>query len=103
MTISEEDIGIISYNVWHASDREQQNVKPSDYLGSAHRRMSPPVRSGDPGENGQAFQDPAIKENKMFDKNRLPWINDTLNLTLVIVVIAASVALYFIVVRGWSW
>ncbi len=39
----------------------------------------------------------------MFDKNRLPWINDPLNLTLVIVVIAASIALYFIVVRGWSW
>jgi hypothetical protein len=39
----------------------------------------------------------------MFDKHRLPWINDPLNLTLVIVVIAASVALYFIVVRGWSW
>jgi len=39
----------------------------------------------------------------MFNKSRLPWINDPLNLTLVIVVVAASVALYFIVVRGWSW
>lgn len=39
----------------------------------------------------------------MFDKNRLPWINDPLNLTLIIVVIAASIVMYFIVVRGWSW
>lgn len=39
----------------------------------------------------------------MFDKNRLPWINDPLNLTLVVDVIAAPTAMYFIVVRGWSW
>jgi hypothetical protein len=39
----------------------------------------------------------------MFDKPRLRWSNDLLNLTLIIVVIAASIAMYFIVVRGWSW
>ncbi len=39
----------------------------------------------------------------MFDKSRQPWNNAPLNLTLIIVVIAASVAMYLIAVRGWSW
>jgi hypothetical protein len=99
----ERILGLFAYNTQHESAKEQQNVKPSDYLGSAHRRIPPPVRSGHARENGQAFQNPAIKEDKMFDKPRLPWSNDPLNLTLIIVVIAASIALYFIVVRGWSW
>ena len=39
----------------------------------------------------------------MFNKSRLPWSTDPLNLTLIAVVIAASIAMYFIAVRGWSW
>jgi hypothetical protein len=38
----------------------------------------------------------------MFNKTHLPWTRDRLNPTLVAVVIVASLALYFIVVRGWS-
>ncbi len=39
----------------------------------------------------------------MFNKFHLPWSNDPLNLTLIAVVMAASIAMSFIVVRSWSW
>jgi len=40
---------------------------------------------------------------KMLSKPRLDWARDGLNQTLAVVIVAASVALYFIVARGWSW
>jgi hypothetical protein len=46
---------------------------------------------------------PAVKEDKMFNKARLPWTSDPLNLTFIAVVIAACIAMYFIIERGWSW
>jgi hypothetical protein len=39
----------------------------------------------------------------MFNKSHLPWTNDPLTLTLIGVVIAASIAMYFIIMRGWFW
>jgi hypothetical protein len=39
----------------------------------------------------------------MFNKSHLPWTNDPLTLTLIGVVIAASIAMYFILMRGWFW
>ena len=39
----------------------------------------------------------------MFNKARLPWTSDPLNLTFIAVVIAACIAMYFIIERGWSW
>jgi hypothetical protein len=39
----------------------------------------------------------------MLNNARPKWLDDGLNRTLVAVVIVAAVALYFIVVRGWSW
>jgi hypothetical protein len=40
---------------------------------------------------------------EMFNKSHPPWSNDPLNLTLIIALVAASIALYFIVVHSWSW
>jgi len=39
----------------------------------------------------------------MLNKLRPAWSTNGLNQTLVVVIVAALIALYFIVVRGWSW
>jgi hypothetical protein len=48
-------------------------------------------------------QSPAVKEDRRFNKSHPPWTNDPLTLTLIAVVIAASIAMYFILMRGWFW
>jgi hypothetical protein len=40
---------------------------------------------------------------EMFNKSPLTWSNDPLVLTLIGVLIGASIATYFIIVHGWSW
>jgi hypothetical protein len=44
-----------------------------------------------------------MKGSVMFNNPRLAWFNDRLNQVFVATVVLATVALYFIVVRGWSW
>jgi multisubunit Na+/H+ antiporter MnhC subunit len=39
---------------------------------------------------------------KMFNDSRQPWINDPLNLTLIVIGVAVLTAMYFFVVQGWS-
>jgi hypothetical protein len=39
----------------------------------------------------------------MFNKSHLPWSTDLLILTLIAVLIGASIAMDFIMVHGWSW
>lgn len=39
----------------------------------------------------------------MFKNPRIIWLNDRLSQTFVVVVIAAAIATYFIVTRGWAW
>jgi hypothetical protein len=56
-----------------------------------------------PREAGQTFRFIEMMEGKMFNNSRLPWFNDPMNLTLSVVLIAASIAVYFIAVRGWAW
>jgi hypothetical protein len=34
---------------------------------------------------------------------RLAWMNDRLNQTFAATVVGVAVAMYFILVRGWSW
>ena len=39
----------------------------------------------------------------MLNNPRLAWMNDRLYQIFAATVVAAAVALYFILVRGWSW
>ena len=39
----------------------------------------------------------------MLDNPRLAWMNDRLYQTFAATVVIAAVALYFILIRGWSW
>jgi hypothetical protein len=39
----------------------------------------------------------------MWNKNRLLWINDGLNQTLVAAAIFGTVVLSLILARGWAW
>jgi hypothetical protein len=41
-------------------------------------------------------------EEIMSDDSRQPWINDPLNLTLIVIGVAVLTAMYFFVVQGWS-
>ena len=54
-------------------------------------------------EAGKAAPFTEMMEEEMFSKSQLPWSKDPLALTLTGVSIGASIALYFIVARGWSW
>jgi hypothetical protein len=44
-----------------------------------------------------------MMEEQMFNESHLPWSNDPLVLTLSAVLIGTSIAMYSIIVHGWSW
>jgi hypothetical protein len=44
-----------------------------------------------------------MMEEEMFNRSHLHWSSDPLVLTLIAVLIGASIAMYFIIVHGWSW
>ncbi len=53
-------------------------------------------------EAGQRAPFTEMMKEEVFNKFHLPWSNDPLVLTLMGVSIGASIAMYFIIVHGWS-
>jgi hypothetical protein len=83
--------------------KELYNVKPSTFLRVVNRRLPRCVRGGHLDEAGKTAPFTKMMNEEIFNKSHLPWSNDPLVVTLIIVLIGISIAMYFIIVHGWSW